>query len=79
MMMRTTLTLEADVARAVQRLCATEGRSLKSVINETLRAGLKRPSQRPRKKFKVAPTDLGTPLLDVSNVAGVLEILEVDE
>lgn len=40
--MRTTLTLEPDVAQEIERLRKASGRSLKRVINELLRAGLVR-------------------------------------
>lgn len=39
-MVRTTLTLDADVADRVQREQRRTGRSFKSVINDALRAGL---------------------------------------
>ncbi|GMW02841.1 MAG: hypothetical protein AMXMBFR84_39770 [Candidatus Hydrogenedentota bacterium] len=39
--MRTTLTLDDDVAKALERLRKTRDASFKDVVNDTLRAGLK--------------------------------------
>lgn len=38
--MRTTLTIEPDVAQELERLRRASGRSLKRVVNDLLRAGL---------------------------------------
>lgn len=38
--MRTTLTLDADVADRLQRVVRRSGKSLKGVVNEALRTGL---------------------------------------
>lgn len=38
--MRTTLTLDDDLARALQEMARASGRSFKSVTNETIRRGL---------------------------------------
>lgn len=53
--MRTTLTIEPDVARRLKALMAETGRPMKRVINEALRVGLVRtpPSRGPR--FVVRP------------------------
>ena len=39
--MRTTLTIEEDVALQLQNLCKVRGSSLKSLVNQALREGLK--------------------------------------
>lgn len=39
--MRTTLTLDPDVAALTERLRRTRGQSLKSIVNEALRHGLR--------------------------------------
>lgn len=38
--MRTTLTLDPDVAREVERLRRESGRSLKDIVNSLMRAGI---------------------------------------
>ena len=53
--MRTTLTIDDDVAQALKNLSRTRGASFKSVVNEVLRRGLmagELPSA-PREPFKV--------------------------
>ncbi len=49
--MRTTLTLDSDVAVALERLRREKDASLKDVVNETLRKGLQegRSPRKPRK------------------------------
>lgn len=51
--MRTTLTLDADVAKVVRETVEREQISLKDVINDALRRGL-RPSE-PRPEFRIVP------------------------
>jgi Ribbon-helix-helix protein, copG family len=49
-MVRTTVTLDDDLAVRLERLSQEQGRSFKSVINEAIRAGLEAlqvPRQRP--------------------------------
>lgn len=75
---RTTLTLEDDVAARVKRESQRSGRSFKDVVNDLLRRGLeaKRP-QRASKPFVVRARPLGVrPGLDYDNVADLLEQIE---
>lgn len=53
--MRTTLTLDDDVARRLQEKARHSGTSFKEVVNETLRQGLSRGEKpaSPLPKFKV--------------------------
>jgi hypothetical protein len=58
---RTTLTIDDDVAAALEGLRRTRGVSLKDLINEALRRGLqdlKRATQR-RERFATHPVALG--------------------
>jgi len=59
--MRTTLTLDDDVAKALQETARTSGRSFKEVVNETLRHGLATDvSPTPRvPRFRVHPKACG--------------------
>jgi hypothetical protein len=77
--MRTTLTIDDDVAAMLERLRKTRDAKLKDLINEALRRGLKemnRPRKR-RKPFRTRTYDAGTPLVaDIDNIAEVLAIAE---
>lgn len=77
--MRTTLTLDDDVAAVVERLRKSRRQSLRQVVNEALREGLKQldaPSPA-RKPFRTTAVDLGECLLgNVDNVAEVLAVAE---
>ncbi len=77
--MRTTLTLEEDVAVVVERLRKTRRQSMKDIINEALREGLKHLAAPPRKQgpFHTGSVDLGRCLLgNIDNVAEVLAVAE---
>lgn len=78
--MRTTLTLEDDVAARLVELQKKTGRTFKEVTNDTLRAGLERQmavgrAHRPR--FKVNARELGLrPGLNYDNIGALLEQIE---
>jgi hypothetical protein len=59
--MRTTLSLDDDVAALLEEVRKSRAASLKQVVNEALRQGLERMSQpaAPRKPFRTRPVDLG--------------------
>lgn len=74
--MRTTLTIDDDVAVRLERLRRT-GRTLKEVVNEALRAGLdalERPKAHPRKQW-TTPVDIGL-RIPVDDVSEVLDLLD---
>ena len=79
--MRTTLTLDDDVAVELERLRKSRDASLKEVVNEALRQGLKQMST-PHRKPTVNPTmpvSLGRCRLNsLDNIAEVLAIAEGD-
>ena len=77
--MRTTLTLDEDVAAKLKSLARRSGLAFRQVVNETLRRGLARPPSAPaRAPFKVVARDLGRrrPGLSLDNVADLLEQVE---
>jgi hypothetical protein len=81
--MRTTLTIDPDVAAEIESLRRQERRALKAIINDLLRLGLERYRDRARRPQKVREytksMDLGQPRLpNVDNIAEVLSILEGD-
>lgn len=69
--MRTTLTLDDDVAARLKRL--SRGRRFKALVNEALRRGLDRLEGRePRGEYRIRPVKLGPRRNDLDNVAEVL-------
>ena len=76
--MRTTLTLDPDVARALEQVRKQRGVSLKRAVNEALRKGLERGKRRPaRKRFVTRSVDHGRPILgSFDDIASVLAHLE---
>lgn len=77
--MRTTLTLDDDVAAALERLRRRGDASYRDLVNEALRAGLKHMTTGPRKPgtFRTKAVSLGgSRLASVDNVAEVLAIAE---
>lgn len=77
--MRTTLTLEPDVAEAIDREMRRRPKStFKQVVNDLLREGLHASREtRPPRKFKVRAYNLGSlPGLDYDNIGALLETIE---
>jgi hypothetical protein len=77
--MRTTLTLDEDVATKLKAEARRTGRSFREVVNEALRRGLATcPPPGPRENFKVKTRDLGNlrPGLSLDNVAELIEQIE---
>lgn len=80
--MRTTLTIDDDVAVELDRLRRKRDATLRDVVNDVLRRGLKDFNARPRKKepFRTKVVDLGKPLLpNVDNVHDVLAYVEGED
>jgi hypothetical protein len=81
-MLRTTLTLDPDVAAQIERLRESKKVSLKDLINDALRHGLKA-MQTPaptRKQYVTRPVDLGRCLVgNVDNIAEVLAVAEGED
>ena len=64
------MTIEDDIAVELERLRRERGRTLKDVINEALRRGLREMRTHPeRKPFRTAGHDMGKFLVNVDNVA----------
>ncbi len=77
--MRTTLTLEDDVAARVERLRRQRRAPLKSVINEALRLGLEQMDApaRTSEPYRTPSHNLGKCLLpNLDNIAEVLAVAE---
>ena len=77
--MRTTLTLDDDVATTLERLRKAREQSLKDIVNEALRTGLKRMETRPerREPFRTDTVDIGRCRIgSIDNVAEALAVAE---
>ena len=79
--MRTTLTLDDDVAVRLEREVRKRGGSFKSVVNDLLRAGLDaRPPRRKGPVFSTEGFDLGPSLVgSLDNVEEVLARAEGED
>ena len=73
--MRTTLTIDDDVAALLTKEVRKSGHSLKQVVNDTLRLGFTTAKQPARKPFTVKPINLGLPR-DFDKVEDLLDYLE---
>lgn len=71
--MRTTVTLEPDVARAVERLRRERGLGLSAALNELARGGLVPPSSGDPFEQRTSPMRAR---VDVANVAEALEVID---
>ena len=76
--MRTTLTIDQDVAVQLKRLRRARDVNLKDLVNEALRLGLREMSGAPRKRRTVRTRafPMGKPLISVDNVVEALAHLE---
>lgn len=72
--MRTTLTLDEDVANLLRKEARKSGEPFKQVVNRFLRLGLTATKQPLRKPFVVKPFKLGLPHFE--KVEDLLEQLE---
>jgi hypothetical protein len=77
--MRTTLTLDDDVAARLDRIRKARRAGLRAVVNEALRLGLQAmsASPKPSEPYHTEPVDLGRCL--VGNLDDVAEALAVAE
>jgi len=73
--MRTTVTLDDDVAAEVERLRRESGVGVSEAVNLLVRSGMARPSE--RAVFEQRASDMGQ-RIDVTDIGGVLELLDSD-
>ena len=76
--MRTTLTLDDDVASLLAKEARKSGEPFKQIVNRCLRLGLMAAKQPAGKPFKVTPINLGLPR-DFDKVEDLIEYLEGPE
>ena len=81
--MRTTLTLDDDVAVKLERLRENRRISLKALVNDALRLGLRHldePKKKPKEPFRIKAVSLGRCRLpDLDNIGEVLAIAEGED
>lgn len=75
---RTTLTLDDDVAAKLKAAVRRTGRSFRDVVNDALRRGLMTAPRAARERFRVHARSLGglRPGLSLDNVGDLLERVE---
>ncbi len=79
--MRTTITLDPDVAVLVERVVAARRQRFKDVINSALRLGLAQfdAPEAPREPFRTASVSLGScRMASLDNVAEAMALAEGD-
>jgi hypothetical protein len=76
--MRITLSLDQDVAAALERLQGADGPSLDDLVNKVLRRGLRdmTAAPMPHRAFRTKQVSLGTAKLDLTNIHEALAIAE---
>lgn len=80
MSIRTTLTLDDDVAIRLERLRKARDVSLKEVVNDMLRLGLRASEEaKPKKPFKTKVFHAGEAFISIDNVAEALAYAEGED
>lgn len=75
--MRTTLTLDDDVAALLRQALKRRGVTLKSVVNEALRRGLLSDDKPVRQSYRTKPVNLGRArITNLDNISEVLALAE---
>ena len=78
--MRTTLTLDRDVAESLKWLLKGRGMTMKALINDALRVGFSRLERpQPKKAFRTKAVSLKPRASNVDDVAEVLALAEGDD
>jgi hypothetical protein len=74
--MRTTLTLDSDVATCLKRLCQERQIAMKDLVNQALREGLRQlETPAPKAPFETEPVSVGRCL--IGNLDDIAEALEL--
>ena len=78
-LMRTTLTIDDDLAARIEEIRKRDGQSLKHVVNLLLRDGLHREGRPRAKPYRTRPSELGLrPGFDAVRLNQLVDELEVD-
>ncbi len=79
--MRTTLTIDDDLAATLKEASRRSGKPFKQLLNETLRAGLQAQQTPPKaKRYRIRPRSLGgvVPGVDLDKALRLADALEDD-
>jgi hypothetical protein len=76
--MRTTVTLDPDVESMLRKEVQKRGEPFKQVLNNAIRAGLRRPKRR-GEAFEPLTFDMGKPRLDLTKAGALAAELEDEE
>lgn len=76
--MRTTVTLDDDIANKLKDRMAHSGATFKETLNTCLRLGLEQPREEElAKPFTIKPRSLGLrPGIDLDDIGGLLDLLD---
>lgn len=76
--MRTTLTLDDDLALQLQDLAHRQGRSFKDIVNQFLRLGLASAERVEPRRYRLEPSHMGGPLpgVDLERALRLADALE---
>jgi hypothetical protein len=79
--MRTTLTIDDGIAKALKELAHKAGKPFKEVVNDVLRAGLSAARAPKAKPYRVKPVSLGgvTPGINLDKALALADALEDQE
>jgi len=77
--MRTTLTLDRDVALAIERLRQRQGGSFKDIVNQALRAGLRQLAEPPQRRRRPVTRVVDLGACRVGSLDDVAEALAIAE
>ena len=77
--MRTTLTLDADVAQLLRDAIYRDGKSMKDTVNDGLRTGLRPKRKAAARAFSFPVVDMGAPLVDLTKANLLAAELEDQE
>jgi len=76
--MRTTLTLDDQLAQTLKDVAYRSGKPFKVVVNETLRRGLEAAARPPARRYTLSPSSLGgvLPGVDLRKALRIADDLE---
>ena len=81
--MRTTLTIDDDIANRLEDLCRTRKESFKSIVNSALRVGVQQiasPPKSPKKPYAMHGVSLGTCRIgSLVNISDALALAEGEQ
>jgi hypothetical protein len=77
--MRTTLTIDDDIATVLERLRRARDASLKDIVNEALRRGLKDMNSRPKRREPLRTQSVALGRVRIAGIDNISEALAIAE